>query len=127
MSASAACLLGFGGRLRDARKSRGLSQSEFANLGGVSRATLHLYESDVRRPDVEFMARLYAAGFDTHGLLTGNPSLLDPWPADRVLEAFDRLEAFEKAHSTKLSSEDRRRLFLMLCLEAKMPKLSGAA
>lgn len=127
MSASAACLQGFGVRLRDARKSRGLSQVEFAKLGGVSRATIHLYESDIRRPDVEFIARLHSAGFDTNALITGVPSVPNPWPGDRVIEAFDRVASFVKAHPHDLSSDDRRRLFLMLCLEANGPKLSGAA
>lgn len=61
-------------RLRDARKARGLSQDDVAELTGIARATLHSYESGTRGAKLSTFKKLalvygvpagYLAGFDT--------------------------------------------------------------
>ena len=43
-------------RLKEARRRKGLSQSELAELAHVSRQAYSLYERDLRRPNWETMA-----------------------------------------------------------------------
>jgi transcriptional regulator with XRE-family HTH domain len=49
---------GLGARLRRAREQRGLLLSAVAKLLGVSRQTLHRWETDAFEPSVEMLARL---------------------------------------------------------------------
>lgn len=51
-------LNGFGERVREAREKMGLTQEEFADQLGISRASLALYESGKREPKVDVLARL---------------------------------------------------------------------
>lgn len=51
-------LNGFGERVREAREKLGLTQEQFADQLGISRASLALYESGRREPKVDVLARL---------------------------------------------------------------------
>ena len=51
-------LNGFGERIREAREKLGLTQEDFADQLGISRASLALYESGRREPKVDVLARL---------------------------------------------------------------------
>lgn len=53
----------FGERLRELRAHAGLSQSEFAKIGGVTKKSQMLYESGERVPNA-----LYLAAIDLHGI-----------------------------------------------------------
>jgi len=61
----------FGHRLRLERTRLKMTQSEFAVIGGVSKATQAAYEADATRPDVSYLARLAEARIDHGFLLTG--------------------------------------------------------
>lgn len=63
----------FGARLRDARKSRGNNQDEFAALAGVSRNAQVNYETDKRMPDAGYLLALARAGVDVVQLVTATP------------------------------------------------------
>lgn len=60
-----------GSRLRSERKRMGLSQTAFAELGGVSRKAQHRYEQDERAPDVRYISRIAQAGADVLFIITG--------------------------------------------------------
>lgn len=60
-----------GSRLRSERKRMGLSQTAFAELGGVSRKAQHRYEQDERAPDVRYVSRIAQAGADVLFIITG--------------------------------------------------------
>lgn len=53
-----------GQRLREERIRVGRTQLELAEIGGVKRTTQHLYESDVRHPDLKYIERIGTAGID---------------------------------------------------------------
>lgn len=66
-----ALLADFPARLRHARKERGLNQTKFAALGGVSLNSQGKYEVGDTEPSASYLAGLAAAGVDVHWLLTG--------------------------------------------------------
>jgi transcriptional regulator with XRE-family HTH domain len=63
---------GVGGRLREERLRLGLSQDEFAAVGGVTRRTQTAYESDGRAPDANYLLALRGLGVDVIYVLTGD-------------------------------------------------------
>ena len=57
--------------IRIIRERAGLSQSEFAKIGGVSLTSQQHYERGSRVPDTNYLARLHSAGFDVMYVITG--------------------------------------------------------
>lgn len=60
-----------GNRLRDERLRIGLSQDEFAAVGGVSRRSQSAYEADERSPDANYLLAVRDLGVDIFYVLTG--------------------------------------------------------
>lgn len=50
--------MGFGERLKKARKNKGLTQAQLGKLLNVSDATINRYEREQRKPDPEMLRRL---------------------------------------------------------------------
>lgn len=87
----------FGKNLRAERHRLGLTQSQLALLGGVSKATQVAYEAESTRPDAGYLARVAEHGVDVLWLLTGRravvgvqwellfeiAALVDEWIAER--------------------------------------------
>jgi transcriptional regulator with XRE-family HTH domain len=63
--------LSFGRRLREERDRLGLSQSALAEVGGIKRTTQHIYETDIRGPDLQYLDRIKDAGVDIAYLVLG--------------------------------------------------------
>lgn len=64
--------LTLGKRIKTERLRLGYNQSAFAKLGDVSQTTQAAYESDSRRPDVDYLILLTACTeFDQNFVLTG--------------------------------------------------------
>lgn len=70
MSAPKPSVKTFGQRLREARELLGMSQTAFAELGGVQKRTQINYEGDKRRPDASYLAAVAAAGVDVQFVVT---------------------------------------------------------
>lgn len=60
-----------GDRLLSERKRLTLSQTEFANLGGVTKNSQFLYETNKRKPTGEYLMGVAEAGVDVLFVLTG--------------------------------------------------------
>lgn len=60
-----------GERLREARGAMGLSQTEFAAIGGVGKFAQIRFEKNENMPGGAYLLGLHAAGIDTHYILTG--------------------------------------------------------
>jgi transcriptional regulator with XRE-family HTH domain len=60
-----------GSRLRDERLRIGLSQDEFASVGGVARRSQSAYEADERSPDADYLLAVREIGVDICYVLTG--------------------------------------------------------
>ena len=100
-------------RLREVRKEMGLSQTEFAAIGGVMLNSQGLYERGKRSPDTAYLERIAAAGADVVYILTGvrGPGLtLSPEEAD-LLANFKACEEADQSALRQLamrSAEARR-------------------
>jgi transcriptional regulator with XRE-family HTH domain len=86
----------FAGRLKAARLSRGLDQTDFGAIGGVGRAAQSSYEKGDRSPDVDYLLRIGRAGVDVFELLTGVPIETPQFEAWE-LEMLARLRAIPAA------------------------------
>ncbi|WP_308423918.1 helix-turn-helix domain-containing protein, partial [Pseudomonas asuensis] len=60
-----------GSRLRAERKRLGMSQTDFAKVGGVGKNTQVIYEKDAGNPDTGYLSAIAAVGVDVIFVLTG--------------------------------------------------------
>lgn len=81
-----------GDRLAEERKRKGLNQSAFAAIGGVSVKTQVLYEKAERVPDANYLAAIAGAGFDVLYVLLGAPSAAISIEESAVLAGFRKLD-----------------------------------
>lgn len=111
----------FGSRLREERERLGLSQTQFAEVGGVARTTQHIYETDIRSPDVAYLEKLRDIGVDASYLVTGsrqvavgNDTLTVSY--QRLLSIYRIVDEFCVDQDGKpLPLEVRERFFQLLC------------
>ncbi|MDP2440186.1 MAG: helix-turn-helix transcriptional regulator [Hydrogenophaga sp.] len=113
----------FGERLQDERLRLGLTQTEMAEIGGVKRTTQHIYESDIRVPDLNYLGRVRDAGADLRYLVLGirqdagaipfNPSELT-----NMYRAVD--EICVDREGCLLPLESRVRVFQVLCASTQV-------
>lgn len=61
--------------IRVIRERAGLSQSEFAKIGGVSLTSQQHYERGSRVPDANYLARLHDAGLDVMYFFSGKTNI----------------------------------------------------
>ena len=69
--------MALGERLREARKARKLTQTEFGEIGGVGKFAQIRFEQGVNLPGGEYWLGLSAAGFDVAYILTGRVGTQD--------------------------------------------------
>ena len=62
-------------RLRKIVADSGHTQASFAGKMGISLTSQRNYEKGLRKPDIDYLIRLYEAGFDVVYLLTGDRSV----------------------------------------------------
>lgn len=102
-----------GGKIKNLRKSRKITQQEFADKIGVSRSTLSCYEIGQRTPNLKTlqqMADIFGVGLDYFGISAKD-------------EAFDLLarakEVFENENVSTEAKEELYREFMKLYLNMK--------
>ena len=84
----------FGERLKRERSRLGLSQVEFAALGGVKQRAQFQYEKGMRRPNSDYLGALAASGVDVWYVLTGEKGArLESGEEQRIIAAFRDLDA----------------------------------
>ena len=111
----------FGQKLRQERLRLGLTQVQLAEMGQVKRTTQHLYENDVRVPDLTYLMLLQGAGVDVSYLLFGaNQETcpagvigLTPLTLSNIYRVVDRF-GIDK-YGSPLPLDERLRLFQFLC------------
>ena len=111
-------LMSFGARLRQERERLGLTQQRFAELGGVKRVSQHLYEQEVRAPDVTYLTLLKEAGVDIWFLITGKraPESVSAGASRSIyISAFRAVDEIAlNADGEPLPLAERERLFAFL-------------
>jgi transcriptional regulator with XRE-family HTH domain len=133
--------MSFGSRLRQERDRLGLTQQKFGELGGVKRVSQHLYEQDVRVPDMTYLMRLKEGGVDVWFLINGAPSTArtsSALPISTYVSAYRAVDELARdADGQALPLAERERLFDFLLtllqnehssanLEEIKSRLSGA-
>lgn len=115
----------FGSRLREERERLGLSQTQFAEVGGVARTTQHIYETDIRVPDITYLGKLRGIGVDVSYLVigsrqaaAGSDTLTVGYPA--LLNIYRIVDEFcVDEDGVALPLEIRVRFFQLLCASLK--------
>ena len=112
-------MMSLGRRLQEERARLGLSQEEMARAGGIARTSQHLYESNARSPNAEYLMKLLVAGADVSYLITGHPTSHALGGAGvsiaKALSAYREVEAFVREQAEEVSPEEREKLFLFAC------------
>ncbi|MBS0570121.1 MAG: helix-turn-helix transcriptional regulator [Proteobacteria bacterium] len=111
----------FGSRLRAERVRLNLTQEEFAGLGGVKRVSQHLYEQDVRVPDVNYLLRLQQSDVNVAALILDSASVLQGMQGHTgiplLMAAFRAVDEFARDdHGDPLPLPERERFFRFLCM-----------
>lgn len=110
--------MSFGSRLRQERDRLRLTQEKFAELGGVKRVSQHLYEQDVRVPDINYLTRLKGGGVDVWYLIDGTrlpAGAAGGVPKSVYVSAFRAVDELAlDADGQPLPLADRERLFSFL-------------
>lgn len=111
-----------GPRLKRERERLGLTQPVFAELGGIKRATQHLYEQDKTAPDTNYLLALDKHGVDVAFLLFGESRkgvgsfgvTVNVAALSQLYRAVDRFAVDDSG--VALSAFVRERIFVMLAV-----------
>ena len=95
-------------RLRDERERLGLSQTAFAEVGGVQKRAQINYESGERLPDAAYLAAIAALGADVLFVLTGQRSRPASASAELRPDQAALLDNYE--HSDEVARQAAQRL-----------------
>lgn len=95
-----------GARLSGERHRLGLTQEQFAKLGGVQRRAQAHYEAGKRTPDANYLAAISGGGVDVIYLLTGRRER-PPMNSDWLTSVFTAIEQWEKEEGVHLTAEQR--------------------
>ena len=74
----------YGERLKQERNRLGFTQGELAEIGGVRRTTVYMYERGTRRPSLDFICALLPAGLSLSYILLGERYVVDA--SERVVD-----------------------------------------
>lgn len=134
----------FGARLKAERKRLGLTQADFADLGGVKRVSQHLYEAGGRVPTSEYMQRIGANGVRLSYLMgvaePADDGSLVSLRVDQLADIYRLVDQRARDASGQLASlPERLQLFQLCCvafsgtpvgvaeMDKKLVQLSGVA
>lgn len=123
----------FGTRLREERLRLGLTQAEMAEIGGVKRTSQHIYESDIRVPDLHYLTRVRDAGADLGYLVLGvrqaaqgdDVMTISRSALSNIYRVVD--EVCVDADDRLLPLESRLRVFQLLCASMKGQDASSSS
>lgn len=111
----------FGHRIKLERTRLGLTQENFAALGGVKRVTQFMYEQDKRVPDLNYLQMLVEHGVDVLYLVLGQKATSPPpdqlvMPATMLSDIYTVVDDFGRdIAGGPLPLPERLRLFQFLC------------
>lgn len=110
-------------RLLEERLRIGVSQEEFAAVGGVGRLTQRRYETGDREPDMKYLGAVHAIGVDVLYVLTGHRALDTEGQAKHLaLDERNLLEDFRRMNDAGKASVQA---FVSTCLLAPSLALDG--
>jgi transcriptional regulator with XRE-family HTH domain len=90
-------LEGFGERIRQARKKKGYTQSELAEIVGISTSSVGQFEVGKNKPTLENLVKIsYACNISIEWLVTGHNSKLLNEKTEKVFVNENQRSEFEK-------------------------------
>jgi len=95
-----------GARLSGERHRLGLTQEQFAKLGGVQRRAQAHYEAGKRTPDANYLAAISEGGIDVVYVLTGRREH-PPMNSDWLISVFTAIEKWEQEKGVHLTADKR--------------------
>ena len=105
----------YGEKIRHERRRLGLNQTDFARLGGVSKATQVAYEAGTTLPQIDYLARLHLAGVDALWILTEMPEgYLGPWQRELLSEIWALVEEWASERGKPTPLAERQHLVFTL-------------
>lgn len=112
-------LKGIGARLKEARERLGLSQHNFAQVGGVNRMTQGRYEAEVNFPGVDYLYLLSQGGIDATYILTGKAEadMTCIGSAEVLAKVMEWVDDLSLKHNYPLSPAKRVRVSLRIYRE----------
>ena len=89
----------FGKRLSEARRAKGLSQSELADLLGVSAKAIDYYERRAHNPSVDFVGKAAEALSVSFDDLVGraDKKTKKPGPSKKLLQQLEQIQSLPKS------------------------------
>ena len=89
----------FGKRLAEVRRTKGLSQSELADLLGVSAKAIDYYERRARNPSVDFVSKAAEALSVSFDDLVGgaDKKTRKPGPSKKLLRQLEQIQRLPKS------------------------------
>lgn len=101
-------MVSIGERLREERERIGLNQTEFSEVGGVTKKTQGLYEKGERSPTADYLASVGKIGVDISYVVEGNqtvtPTVAVSDPLENALLGnFRQMSVLARDHLTALS------------------------
>jgi transcriptional regulator with XRE-family HTH domain len=120
-------------RLKLARMRLGISQTEMAKIGAVSRVTLVNYEKDLTEPNTAYLRRIQTTGIDIPFVLFGTSSHSPDGRSDGnaavdwalLQQAFEDIEFFCVRHAPSCPSSYRWKLVAQLYDALLVAKTNG--
>lgn len=109
-------MVSIGERLREERQKLTMSQTAFAERGGVTKKTQMLYEGNERFPDAQYLALVAEAGVDVLYVLTGQ----------RVATPAPAITSYERATVTALPANEHGGLTWRQILVIAVDELNAA-
>lgn len=91
-----------GARLRSERLRLKLTLDECAGVGKVARSTQQNYEAGIRVPDLVYMTRLSAAGFDHHFVILGEHDHGSPFNWNLLEQVLRIVKRFEEENKISI-------------------------
>jgi transcriptional regulator with XRE-family HTH domain len=107
----------FAERIRQERARLGISQSQLAAAGGISKATQVAYEGDTHVPNLEYLAAINSLGVDTIFIVTGSPKrqfVESEYDWELMIDILDAISEWAEEQNLKIPAKKRGVLIRML-------------
>lgn len=102
--------------MRDERLRIGLSQDEFATVGGVARRSQSAYESDERAPDAGYLLAVREIGVDIGYVLTGERAAAGGAAAEQGARDADEADVLAMYRQLNDAGKASLHAFLTSCI-----------
>lgn len=101
----------FAERLKKIRREQGYTQQQLADLLGISKSAISMYENGVREPELSFIQKMAGIfGVDTDALI----GLATPPAEDAPISPFRNMEKLIARNGKQLTEEERNKLIKLL-------------